>query len=86
MFYAAEALLDSEGLSCSTHAEVISAIGRLFAKTGKAPAEFHRMLIKAQDLRVSGDYDQMETVTPGQAHEQIAGAARFLKWTGEYLS
>jgi uncharacterized protein (UPF0332 family) len=37
MFYAAEALLDSEGLSFSSHSEVISVFGREFAKTQRVP-------------------------------------------------
>jgi uncharacterized protein (UPF0332 family) len=37
MFYAAEALLDSEGLSFSSHSGVISAFGREFAKTQRVP-------------------------------------------------
>jgi len=37
MFYCAEALLDAEGLSFSSHAAVLSAFGQRFAKTGRVP-------------------------------------------------
>jgi uncharacterized protein (UPF0332 family) len=40
MFYIAEALLDQEGLSFSTHAAVISAFGQYLARSGKVPTEF----------------------------------------------
>jgi len=50
MFYIAEAFLDGEGMSFSSHAAVIGAFGREFARTGRVPAEFHRFLIDAQDL------------------------------------
>jgi uncharacterized protein (UPF0332 family) len=51
MFYVAEAFLINEGLSYSSHAAVIAAFGRLFAKTGRVPVTFHRYLIDTQDQR-----------------------------------
>ncbi len=42
MFYIAEALLDQEGLSFSSHAAVISAFGQHLARPGKVPTEVHR--------------------------------------------
>jgi uncharacterized protein (UPF0332 family) len=53
MFYVAEAFLEGEGLSFSSRSAVTSAFGRHFAKTGKAPIEFHRSLIRAEELRRS---------------------------------
>ncbi|MEG5031740.1 HEPN domain-containing protein [Microcoleus sp. AT3-D2] len=38
MFYIAEAFLDGEGMSFSSHATVIGAFGREFARTGRLPA------------------------------------------------
>ena len=57
MFYIAEALLDNEGLSFSSHAAVVSAFGRYLAHAGKVPIEFHRYLIDAQAQRTLADYD-----------------------------
>ena len=42
MFYVASALLAVLGLSYSSHAAVISAFGREFAKSGKLDPKFHR--------------------------------------------
>lgn len=56
MFYTAEALLEGDGLSFSSHSGVISAFGREFARTKRVPAKFHRYLIEAQNLRTTGDY------------------------------
>ena len=56
MFYCAEALLASEGLSYSTHKGVISAFGEKFVKTGRLPAETHQWLREAFDQRIIGDY------------------------------
>jgi hypothetical protein len=66
------------GLAFSKHSAVIAAFGRHFARTGKVPAEFHRFLLAAQDLRHSGDYGPPHAVTPDQTREQIAHAEAFL--------
>ncbi|MEG4290321.1 HEPN domain-containing protein [Microcoleus sp. C2C3] len=79
MFYIAEAFLDGEGMSFSSHAAVIKAFSREFARTGRVPAEFHRFLIDAQDLRNSGDYGGLDTVTVEQAAEQINCGEQFLE-------
>jgi uncharacterized protein len=79
MFYVAEAVLLGEGLSFSKHTEVIAAFGRRFARTGVVPAEFHRDLIDAQDMRTVGDYGTGPGLTAAQAAEQIARAERFLE-------
>ena len=57
MFYIAEALLDNEGLSFSSHPAVISAFGRYLAHAGKVPMEFHRYLIDAQAQRTLAEYE-----------------------------
>jgi uncharacterized protein (UPF0332 family) len=79
MFYVAEAFLIGEGMSFSSHAGVISAFGRNFARTGKVPIQFHRFLIDAQDLRNAGDYGQFNAVSVEQANEQIMNAEMFLE-------
>jgi uncharacterized protein (UPF0332 family) len=79
MFYIASAFLEGEGMSFSSHAAVISAFGREFARTGRVPVEFHQFLIRAQDLRNAGDYGQLNAVTAQQATEQITCAEQFLE-------
>jgi uncharacterized protein (UPF0332 family) len=79
MFYVAEAFLLNEGLTFSSHAAVISAFGRDFARTGRVPVEFHRYLIDAQDLRNQGDYDIDSAITESEANELIGHAQQFLE-------
>ncbi|WP_445171316.1 HEPN domain-containing protein [Microcoleus sp.] len=79
MFYIAEAFLLNEGLTFSSHAAVISAFGRDFARTGRVPVEFHRYLIDAQDLRNQGDYDIDSAITEAEANELIGQAQQFLE-------
>ncbi len=71
MFYIAEACLLEDGLTFSSHAAVISAFGRDFARTGRVPIEFHRYLIDAQDKRNQGDYNIEPTITESQANEPL---------------
>ena len=47
MFYIVQAFLLGEGLTFSSHAAVISAFGKAFAKTQRLPSKYHRYLIDA---------------------------------------
>jgi uncharacterized protein (UPF0332 family) len=78
MLYIAEAMLLEKGLSFSSHAAVIAAFGKEFAKTGKVDAKFHRYLIDAQDFRNEGDYGVGPGVSRIQADELIGWAQEFL--------
>ena len=70
MFYCAEALLFSKGLTFSNHQAVISAFGQHFAKTNEMPVEMHRWLIDAFEKCQAGDY---ETIS-GLEEEDIEGS------------
>lgn len=56
LFYVAEALLAHLGQSYSSHAAVIAAYGREYAKTAKLDPKYHQWLIAAQNFRNVGDY------------------------------
>jgi uncharacterized protein (UPF0332 family) len=85
MFYVAQALLEGEGMAFSKHSVVIAAFGRHFARTGKAPIEFHQYLLKAQELRQSGDYGPPRAVTLEDARDQIARAENFLEVAERFM-
>jgi uncharacterized protein (UPF0332 family) len=51
MFYAAQALLKSEGIHVVKHSAVESAMGYHFAKPGRIDPKYHRMLISARKIR-----------------------------------
>ncbi|NJL20494.1 MAG: HEPN domain-containing protein [Leptolyngbyaceae cyanobacterium SM1_3_5] len=78
MFYIAEALLDQEGLSFSSHAAVISAFGQHLARPGKIPAELHRQLIDAQAQRARADYDPHPDLSQLDAQMLVSQAQAFL--------
>ena len=78
MFYIAEALLDQEGLSFSSHAAVVSAFGQYLARPGKVPIEFHRQLIDAQAQRTRADYDSQPDISQRDAEIIVDQAQAFL--------
>lgn len=79
MFYVAAALLADLGKSYSSHAAVISAFGREYAKTGKMDLKFHRWLIDAQDLRNIGDYGVEAKVPKEYADTLCDWALQFIE-------
>jgi uncharacterized protein (UPF0332 family) len=86
MFYVAQAFLLEEGLTFSSHAAVIGAFGKEFAKKNRLPAKFHRYLIDASQTRTEGDYSTARKVTAGEAFEVIAQAEEFIQLAGQLLS
>lgn len=85
MFYVAEAFLEGEGLSFSSHSAVISAFGQYFARTGRVPTEFHRYLIDAQDSRNRGDYNIEPNLTQADAAQLIVRAEQFLEFAQQQI-
>jgi HEPN domain len=76
--YVAEALLDQEGLSFSSHAAVISAFGQYLVRPGKVPLQLHRQLIDAQAQRTRADYDVSSNLSQSDAEEIVDQAQAFL--------
>lgn len=85
MFYVAEALLDGEGLRFSSHSAVISEFGRIFAKAGRVPSEFHRLLMESQEDRLGADYREVYFVSTEEVQEHIRNAERFLRLAEELI-
>jgi len=79
MFYVAQAFLEGEGMAFSKHSAVIAAFGQHFARPGKVPVKFHRLLIEAFGLRNAGDYAPSRVVSAREARAQIDGAEEFLE-------
>jgi uncharacterized protein (UPF0332 family) len=79
MFYVAQAFLLRKGLTFSSHAAVIAAFGKEYAKTGLIDAKFHRHLIDAEDLRGTGDYGVGGSLTGNEAAQALAWAEEFLQ-------
>ena len=85
LFYTAEALLLSRGLSFSSHSAVIANFGKEFAKTGLLNPKFHHYLTESQDRRNIGDYSVLAEVTEEQVREMLVWAKEFIKAAETYL-
>jgi uncharacterized protein (UPF0332 family) len=85
MFYLAEAFLDGEGLAFSSHSAVIGEFGRIFAKSGRIPTEFHRYLMEASEERLGGDYEEVYVLSDEEASKHLDRAERFLRLAEERL-
>ena len=85
MFYAAEAILLSEGSTYSKHSAVIAAFGQRFAKTDRIPKEYHRYLIEAGGIRNVGDYDIHSSLTVEEVEQHMDRARLFLEMAGRFL-
>jgi len=86
IFYLAQAMLQSKGLTFSSHSAVVAAYGKEFAKTGVLDPKFHRYIIDAQRRRQIGHYgDETEEVTEEQARETFQWAEEFKQAVEAYL-
>ena len=78
LFYIAQALLLSKGLSYSSHSAVIAAYGKEFSKRKELDPKYHQYLILAQSERNLGDYG-IGTRVPEDDVDKVIG------WAGEFL-
>lgn len=85
LFYTAEALLLSRGLSFSSHSAVIANFGKEFAKTGALHSKFHHYLMESQDRRNISDYSVLAEVTKDQVVEMLDWAKEFIKAAETFL-
>lgn len=85
MYYAAQALLKSEGIDVVKHSAIESALGYYFAKTGRLDPKYHRMLIDARKIREIADYDIQEEIVDPVASLKIEEGKAFLTVIKELL-
>jgi uncharacterized protein (UPF0332 family) len=78
MYYAAQALLKSEGIDVTKHSAVESAFGYYFAKPGRIDPKYHRMLIDARKIREMADYDIQEEIVEPVASLKVEEGRAFL--------
>ena len=85
MFYVAEALLGERGLHFRKHAGVHAAFAEHFAKTARLAPKFHRWLLDAFDLRLTGEYGVETVISPEDTRRLIDQAKEFLQEAGRFL-
>ena len=85
MFYLAEALLLSRGLSFSSHKAVIAAFGKHFIKTGKLKEDLHQSLIDTFEKRQMGDYESQASADRETAEDVLVRAEAFAEEISKVL-
>ena len=85
MFYIAEALLAEKELEFSAHGQVIGAYGLHFAKTKALDPKYHRWLVDAFNIRITGDYNVDESINVQIVVNLINQAREFLEAARGYL-
>ncbi len=85
MFYAAEALLFSKGLTFSSHRGVISAFAQHFVKPKILPPEMHQWLRDGFEKRQISDYEFLISAGDSEVIDLKSKAERFLARAEELL-
>jgi uncharacterized protein (UPF0332 family) len=85
IFYMAEAVLMTKGLSYSKHSGVIAAFGQQLIKTGVLDKKMHTILKNAFKRRNIGDYEFNITITKEEAERVINDAEEFFQTVRDYL-
>jgi len=85
IFYAANALLATQGLSRSKHSGVIAAFRQHFVKPGLIAVEYGDVYGRVMDDRQVSDYDIGATIEPERAQIDLADARRFVRAVEQYL-
>jgi len=78
IFYAANAVLELEGLERSKHSGVLSLFRQKYVKTGKIEVEYSDIYGQAFDARNEGDYERPKFPDRDQAKQAIEGAEKFV--------
>jgi uncharacterized protein (UPF0332 family) len=74
-FYAMEAALLTQGVTCSTHGGVLMTFSERFIKTGVLPATFGAIAARLFRERQIGDYEFDVSVSCSDAEQDVAAAA-----------
>lgn len=85
MFYCAEAVLLTKGITSSSHKGVVAAFGKHFVKTGVFPQHLHAWLREAFDKRQIGDYESLPVLTEADVQDLLQKARQFMIDVEAYL-
>ena len=86
IFYAANALLATKGLSRSKHSAVVATFRQHFVKPGLIEDEYSDIYGRVMDDRHKADYEIIEsTVDPARAQTDLEDARRFVERVERYL-
>lgn len=84
-FYAASALLLSQGIVRSKHSGVQAALGEFFIRAGHLEAEYGEIYAALREAREAGDYDIYFSPASELAERALDRSARFVERVERYL-
>jgi uncharacterized protein (UPF0332 family) len=85
IFYAANALLATKGLSRSKHSAVIATFRQHFIKPGPIEDEYSDIYGRVMANRHVSDYEIQLTIEPNVAHDDLRRAQRFVERVKRHL-
>ncbi|NQT91912.1 MAG: HEPN domain-containing protein [Lentisphaerae bacterium] len=85
-FYAVEALLLTQDVTCSTHSGAISEFGKRFVATGLLPREFGKRIARLFRERQTGDYEFGMSIAEADAREDIDHARTIVDAAENWLA
>jgi uncharacterized protein (UPF0332 family) len=85
IFYAANALLTTKGMSLGKHTRAIGTFRQYFIKTGVFLPEYSQIYGRAMEDRHESDYDMGAEITWEDAGENLVGAERFVQEMEQWL-
>ena len=85
-YYAAQALLLSEGLEARSHGGLVALVGLHFVKTGKLDKKFGRYLSNLMEDRQQSDYNLFSGLEKQDAEQSLEEARAFVAETRLQLS
>lgn len=85
IFYAANALLRTRGISRSKHSGVLAAFRQYFVKSGLIEPEYSDLYGAVMESRVSSDYEMTFDADQTIAPQALSSAYRFVERVAEYL-
>ena len=85
VFHALSAVLAKQGLSFSSHSQVIGGFNKHFVKTNLFPVGTTRKLQRLFEDRQVADYDWIHTVDAETAEEDVAAASEIVIACEEYI-
>ena len=85
IFYAANALLATQGITRSKHSGVIAAFRQYFVKPGLIEIKYSRIYGRVMDNRHVGDYEIEVPIEVKTAEEDLCGAHRFVERVEQFL-
>jgi uncharacterized protein (UPF0332 family) len=86
IFNATKAVLAIDKFDSKKHSGIIAYFNQHYIASHRIEAEYSKILMGAQKIRNSSDYDDFYVVSKEEANNQIKNAVKFIKRIEEFLS